>query len=406
MRTIRLLILLLFVAFLWSGVHETLEMRRLKTEQEALTARATEIGLPLYDESVGARYSTRKSSRPSDTKIPAERLKDEILAAYHRLKSLEDSEDPENRLKVEAEVREWIGRLIDLSPKELKRMITDLTSDLSLDPKEVRELVSISLNLAASRQGETAAELALAYRRQGGSVTGVIGGWAQQDPSNAFAWLEKNKEALGKDYAKAQEEAVKRSVGRDPALALHELAKVHLSGLEEVARGLAENLHDDASRAAFAEELRSKTPGGLFVSDDLSTCAFSALGRSLSKQSPDESSDTIRSLSPAEAAWVADGVSSSNEALNHAEAWLDWMGKSQSAEDPLAPVPSLLTKWISDDYRAAGEWINRQPQGEFRNKAAANYAGMMAKRFPDTAKDWANTLPEGPEKRRLLEDLK
>jgi hypothetical protein len=30
---------------------------------------------------------------------------------------------------------------------------------------------------------------------------------------------------------------------------------------------------------------------------------------------------------------------------------------------------------------------------------------MMAKRFPDTARDWAATLPEGPERQRLLEDL-
>ena len=114
----------------------------------------------------------------------------------------------------------------------------------------------------------------------------------------------------------------------------------------------------------------------------------------------------MEALSPVEAVAVAEGVSKSMNSSAHPEAWFDWMGKSLPQELMEDTARPLLTKWINDDYAAAGEWINRQPPGDFRNASAANYARMMAKRFPDTAKDWANTLPEGPEKRRLLEEIK
>ena len=404
-KPFRLLVLLLVVALLWSGVRESSVVSRLRTEHEALASRASIIGLS-EKEGDGERSASRASGRPSETKIPAERLKDEILEAYHRLKALGDSEDPENRLKVEAEVREWIGRLIDLSPKELKRMISDLTSDPSLDPKEVRDLVSVALNLAASRQGEVAAELALAHREQGGSVSGVIGAWAQQDPSNAFAWLEKNKQQLGEGYLSIFQQAITQSAARDPGLALAALQRIGPDRKRgETARELANRLPDEPSRSALVEAMIQQDKQGMEGLMDEPELLI-GLGKSMVEHSGNTNADWLKSLSPDQAMRLASGIGQSAKALDRPDTWLDWMGKSLPPEKLGDTAKPLLRNWISDDYEAAGEWINRQPAGEFRNEAAANYARMMAKRFPDTAKDWANTLPEGPDKQRLLEQLK
>lgn len=402
MRTIRLLVLLLGVAFLWNGVRKGSAVSRLKTEHEVLVSRAMAIGLP-KNESDEERSRSRASSRPSASKIPAERLKDELVAAYHRLKSLDDSEDPETRLKVEAEVREWIGRLIDLSPKELKRMIADLTSDVSLDSKELGELVSVALNLAAGRQGEMSAELALEHRKKGASLTGVIGNWAQQDPSNAFAWLEKNKEALGKDYDASLQQAIKQGASRDPALALASLKRIdHEVARVNSARELGAAMPEDEARSALLGELH-----GSDLDDIHRRAILEGLGRGMVQTSVSGPPGSwMKDLSPDEAMSVASGISENPNFTPRPDAWLDWMGKSLPPEKVADTAKPILTKWINEDYEAAGEWINRQPAGDFRNEAAANYARMMAKRFPDTAKDWANSLPEGPDKRKLLEELK
>ncbi len=400
MKFLRVIFLLILVALIWSGARKKSAVARLRAEQETLVARATAIGLP-EKESDDARASTRLSSRGPSQKSAPEHLKDELVAAYHRLKNIDESQDPETRMKVEAEVREWIGRLIDLSPKELKRMIADLKSDPTLDPKEVRDLVGISLHLAAARQGETVAELALANREQVGSVSGVVGSWAQQDPSNAFAWLEKNRESLGKDYEEALQQAIKQSASRDPGLALANLSRLESEKQRtDSANGIARSLSDDGARASLVAELRVST----LDSTDRNN-VLAGLGSGLMEHSATGPGAWMKELSSDEAVTVAEGLSRNLNASARPDAWLDWMEKSLPPEKVADTAKPMLTKWINDDYQAAGEWINRQPPGDMRNAATTNYARMMAKRFPETAKDWAATLPEGPEKRRLLDDL-
>ncbi|OYV07487.1 MAG: hypothetical protein CFE26_00700 [Verrucomicrobiales bacterium VVV1] len=400
MKFLRVIFLLILVALIWSGARKKSAVAQLRTAHETLVARATAIGLP-EKESDDARASTRLSSRGPSQKWSPEHLKDELVAAYLRLKSIDDSKDPETRMKVEAEVREWIGRLIDLSPKELKRMIADLKSDPSLDSKGVPDLVGISLYLAAARQGETAAQLALENRELVGSVSRVVGNWAQQDPSNAFAWLEKNREALGKDYEDALQQAIRQSASRDPGLALANLSRIGTEGKRTTsANALARSLTDDGARASLVAELRVST----LDSTDRNN-VLTGLGNGLMEHSPTGPGAWMKELSADEAVTVAEGLSRNMNASPRPDAWLEWMEKSLPPERLADTARPMLTKWINDDYQAAGEWINRQPAGGLRNDAAANYARMMAKRFPDTARDWAATLPEGPEKQRLLEDL-
>jgi hypothetical protein len=401
MKVLRVIFLLILVALIWSGARKQSAVVHLQTEHETLVARATAIGLP-ERESDGPREPGRVAKRSTLAgKIPAADLKNELVSAYQRLKSLEVETDPETRLKVEEEVREWIGRLIDLSSKELKQVVNDLLDDASLAEKDRSALLSVVLSLASTLQSETAAELALAHRESGGDIRGIIRNWASLEPAGAFAWLEKNKEAIGKDYSKAWEEAVKQSASRDPALALYSLANMQdTKARERMAGDFAASLKDDSSRMAMLEEIRrSQMVHGVW-----GIKLWESIGNNLANGSPD-SSAVVKGLSPGECELISGAVLTSGQSLNHAEAWLDWSRNSHLPMDPFSPVPPLLTRWINDDYQAAGEWINKQPAGEFRNAAAANYARMMAKRFPATARDWAATLPEGPEKRRLLEDL-
>lgn len=400
MKFLRVIFLLILVALFWSGARKKSAVARLQTAHETLVARASSIGLP-EKESDDAKATARLSGRGPSQKSSPEHLKDELVAAYHRLKNIEESSDPETRMKVEAEVRDWIGRLIDLSPKELKRMIADLKSDPTLDPKEVRDLVGISLHLAAARQGETVAELALANREHIGSLSDVVGNWAQQDPSNAFAWLEKNRESLGKDYEASLKHAILLSASRDPGLALANLSRLESEKQRtSSANGLARSLSDERARASLLAELRVSS----LDSSDRNE-VLRGLGSGLMEHSAKEPGAWMKELSSDEAVTVAEGLSRNLNASSRPDAWLDWMEKSLPREKVADTARPMLTQWINDDYQTAGEWINRQPPGDMRNAAAANYARMMAKRFPDTARDWAATLPEGPEKQRLLKDL-
>ncbi len=401
MKAFRLILILLIAAAVWGGLRGQLLVTRLQSDHDALVARARAVGLPeqAADDAREARRSAKRADAAGD--IPADRLKDEVVAAYRRMKALDSETDPGVRLAVEDEVREWIGRLTELSAKELKQMIDDLAGDTALDPEEVRELVGVTLNLAASRQGEIAAELALAHRALGGGVGGVIGNWARQDPARVFAWLEENRGALGEDHAGAFKEAVRQAAASDPALALEGLLKIG-NDKERASTGfdLAASLMDDESRAALVAALRGP-PGGPDRNPVLN-----GLGRGLMVRSAAEPGPWMDELSGAEALAIAEGMTTGGIPPARPERWLDWMLEAVPGEQVTHTAGPMLSRWIQDDYRAAGAWIKQLPPGEIRNGSVANYARLMSKRFPDAAMEWANILPEGPEKSGLLEQLK
>ena len=154
MKFLRVIFLLLLIALVWRGAQERAIVSCLQAEHETLIARCVAIGLP-EKESEDAKAAARTSGRRSTAKPEAKQLKDELVAAFLRLKALEAKTDLDSRLKVEKEVREWIGRLIDLSPKELKQVVEDLLNDGALEPEDRSTLLAVVLSLASSRQSET-----------------------------------------------------------------------------------------------------------------------------------------------------------------------------------------------------------------------------------------------------------
>jgi hypothetical protein len=400
MKPLRLISLLLLVSLLWWGAREKIAVDRLRIEHGTLIKRAVAIGLPERESDEVSEFSRITKRATLAGKIPAADLKNELVSAFRRLKSLETETDPETRLKVEEEVREWIGRLSDLSPKELKQVVEDLSGDSALAKEDRTTLMSLALSLAATRQSETAAELALAHHDEIGYPSGIFESWGKVDPSSAFAWLEKNREALGNQYQNSIGWVIGSSAGRDPALALAALSKLDGKSRVEAANRLARNLSDEGAREALLTELRLAPLAQADGSEVLK-----GLGNGMASTPCGEEVSWMGKLSESESVNIAEGITQSDKSLDHPATWLDWMGKSLLPEKVVDTAKPLLTKWINDDYEAAGEWINKQPPGDFRNDAAANYSRMLLKRFPDTARDWANTLPEGSEKRQLLEDL-
>jgi hypothetical protein len=223
MKFLRVIFLLLLIALVWRGTRERAIVSCLQAEHETLIARCVAIGLP-EKESEDAKAAARTSGRRSTAKPEAKQLKDELVAAFLRLKALEAQTDLDSRLKVEKEVREWIGRLIDLSPKELKQVVEDLLDDGALEPEDRSTLLAVVLSLASSRQSETAAELYLKHREVVGDGGGIFDAWGKSDPASALAWLEQNRKSLGKDYQSNLKRIIMVAAARDPALALAELS--------------------------------------------------------------------------------------------------------------------------------------------------------------------------------------
>ena len=65
----------------------------------------------------------------------------------------------------------------------------------------------------------------------------------------------------------------------------------------------------------------------------------------------------------------------------------------------------LVKTWTRQDYKAAGEWINSTGDGPARQAAVSAYAVTVAPYEPESAAQWAETLPAGKDRDEALEAI-
>ena len=68
-------------------------------------------------------------------------------------------------------------------------------------------------------------------------------------------------------------------------------------------------------------------------------------------------------------------------------------------------VDNLIGQWTQQDYLAAGRWLTAAPEGPAKQAAVSTYAGTVAEYEPKVAVQWADTLPEGEQRRRTYETI-
>jgi len=54
-----------------------------------------------------------------------------------------------------------------------------------------------------------------------------------------------------------------------------------------------------------------------------------------------------------------------------------------------------MERWTEKDYQAAGTWLTQAADGPAKQAAVASYAKTVAPYEPETAAQWAITLPPG-----------
>jgi hypothetical protein len=61
-----------------------------------------------------------------------------------------------------------------------------------------------------------------------------------------------------------------------------------------------------------------------------------------------------------------------------------------------------MRNWTRNDYQSAGQWLTTAPDGLVKNAAIRSYAETVSPYDPETAAQWALTLPPGNERERTL----
>lgn len=91
-----------------------------------------------------------------------------------------------------------------------------------------------------------------------------------------------------------------------------------------------------------------------------------------------------------------------NSKAEETTAWILWIGAALPSASADAPIRRLFSRWIAQDHVAAGRWLNGQPAGGVKSICVRTFAETVASQDPEAARQWALTLPPGPERDKLL----
>ncbi|MES2922968.1 MAG: hypothetical protein V4819_15540 [Verrucomicrobiota bacterium] len=275
--------------------------------------------------------------------------------------------------------------------------IYSLLNDLVIDqPQTVLTLLTESADLV---QPESRDRLMLT----------ALAGWARENPLAAFDWIQKNGGLFPAETTpKLKVQVVYGAAFTDPKLAFELLGK---SGLEDkggYAGGILKCAETAETRTAalaayreyFAnlkDEKARKVAGANAVSgltENLAKDGFAAAAEWLAGAN----------LTPDELKRFANHLPSSAKTAERGQ-WIDWIGKTLPPDKAADGIWQNVTEWTKTDYQAAGKWLAATPDGPAKITAIRAYADLVAGIEPETATQWALTLPPGKDRDEILKRI-
>jgi hypothetical protein len=163
-----------------------------------------------------------------------------------------------------------------------------------------------------------------------------------------------------------------------------------------------------SQRAELLEEMRYFATTTLeqkeLVNRKLSELAF---GRPDAKGSFIELSDWIASANLSSEELVAATKDMQEKVrVGDTAQWLDWLTKNDMPDEVSKQrAYDLATQWTEKDYQAVGDWLISSPNSPEKTAVAGAYAAKTYPYDPETAKQWLQTLPQGPDRSKALETI-
>ena len=404
-----LISVLILIAGWMTGWHDQEVIVKLKEERKSMLSEVLRIERQhegLFEKGlIPTRLSEREHRADFDVSAFAGELVKCVTAEAERKNddSLRSADEEE---KLKEEMMKVLRRFLDLENRELEMLIEELGKDGEWNQEECRSIRILALHLMNRNDPSRVIELVTGPEFEGVQEGGVrsitmsaLQQWAAISPLEALEWM-RTAETERPDFVDEDcKFQVLLSVMReDPQLGYKTLIEFGLDkgsmigeDLSEAMFGAEEHIallesfrdyaNDEAGKEILYEQLRASAGG---VADAGYEHTMQWL----------ESTD----LSPDEEAHFASGVAGHYHGEDTAK-WMEWLSERQDG-DP-ADVERLMTEWTKGDFIQAGEWLNTTENGPVRNTAIRSYAKTLAPYYPETAAEWAGSLPVGEKRREL-----
>jgi hypothetical protein len=86
--------------------------------------------------------------------------------------------------------------------------------------------------------------------------------------------------------------------------------------------------------------------------------------------------------------------------------WIEWAAAKFPDKVEKLGIDEGVRHWADSDYQAAGNWLTSLPDGPLKIQAIQGYVDGVKTLDPEVARQWALTLPPGPEREEMLKRIK
>jgi hypothetical protein len=239
-------------------------------------------------------------------------------------------------------------------------------------------------------------------------VIGALAKVAKDNPPAAINWVRANRAKfsdLMKDHAKSG--TISGTAVNDPKLAFQLVAKRGLEDREQAIRDIVNAPKNSEERTATLIALRAylaTLPEGK-MRDEVSQNALLFLGQNAVREGFEAGSKWLASTGPNLEGLVGSSGHFVHNYYEESGQWIEWVGVNLSVEKSKIFIRQMVQNWTKSDYQAAGKWLAATPAGPTKNISIRSYAETVAQYEPETAAQWAMTLPPGEDRQETLKNI-
>lgn len=392
----------------------------IRTERQALYSEAERLGITTGAESPEAETTAAHRRRP-DREAAAKATAAEVIAFAKEMEAMQKQGGNPNAdmAGFQERVLALMDRMTSLDSAQLKALIAEFRNAPGLSDEIRQGLIGFSVMTLSKEHPRTALELFTESsdlfpdnRMSKHMVSSALGEWAKKDPDAALKWMRANKEKhTDLITGQTKQHLISGVAQTDPKRAFQLLAELSDGSSPEMnnpLNAIMQAARTPAQRTATLEAFREYA-AGLPAGDGRTHATQQAISQLASQMAGEgfESSTawiTSAKLSPEEMEAFSDGITYNSKPEDKAK-WIGWVTETMPPEKSASQVKQIVSQWTRDDYKAAGEWLVAEPDGPSKNTAIQAYAETVAPYEPDTAAQWALTLPAGKERDNTLKRI-
>jgi hypothetical protein len=404
-------IVVLLVTAGWQGERNLAAARERNAKA---VSRAAELGISV--DLIGKTDSIRITKRTrGDQDAEDKREAAELIAMIKEADAIEKREG-----KADAEFEKIMTRLMAMSPGAAGMMIAVAMENQDLSAETREGIVGLLMTKLCVEDparvlrllpglSDICSDKEEAKRIRAILFMSAVGNWGKKDPQAVAAWIRENESKSPEPI----DDGVKCGIvygaaSRDPNLAIKLIGELEIGEKEQAIANVARAAKTPQQRTETLTALRGRL--GAIVGEDSKAEVMDAAVKLLALGSFNDSFGTASKwiessgLDPEEMTAVGRSLEFHHI---HAEAgeWLDWLGKNLPSAVAGESIGRLMGRWTEVDYQAAGKWLATAPDGLAKHSSIQAYAEKMSKYEPETATQWAMTLPAGEDRDRTLRQI-